>query len=102
MRLADWRKGGRRLAYRGHDVFYRRAGAGEALLLIHGFPTASWDWHRLWPALGVRFDVVAADMIGFGFSDKPRDYDYSLNDQATLHETLLAELGLPASPPCRR
>ena len=32
------------VAYRGHDVFYRREGRGDALVLIHGFPTASWDW----------------------------------------------------------
>lgn len=62
--------------------------------MIHGFPTASWDWHKLWHELGRRFDVVAPDMLGFGFSDKPRDYDYSLVDQATLHEALLAELGI--------
>lgn len=62
------------------------------LVLIHGFPTASWDWHRLWPKLIRRFDVIAVDMLGFGFSAKPTHYDYSLMDQATLHETLLAKL----------
>ena len=94
MRLVDWQDSGRYFTYRGHEVFYRQAGRGEALVLIHGFPSASWDWHRLWEDLGTRFEVVAPDMIGFGFSDKPRDYDYSLRDQATLHETLLTELGI--------
>jgi pimeloyl-ACP methyl ester carboxylesterase len=97
MRLADWQASGRNFVYRGHDVFYQRAGSGETLVLIHGFPTASWDWHKLWDDLGQCFDVVAADMIGFGFSEKPRDYDYSLDDQATLHETLLAELGISSA-----
>ena len=94
MRPDEWRNRGRSFVYRGHRVFYRRTGHGESLVLIHGFPTASWDWHKLWHELGQRFDVVAPDMLGFGFSDKPRDYDYSLVDQATLHETLLAELGI--------
>jgi pimeloyl-ACP methyl ester carboxylesterase len=89
MELDTWRRGGRTFTYRGHDVFYRDDGAGPVLLCIHGFPSASWDWHKLWPALTARFRVVAPDMLGFGLSAKPRDYDYSLRDQADLHEALL-------------
>lgn len=81
-------------SYRGHPVFYRDEGAGEVLVCIHGFPTASWDWHRVWPALIQRFRVIAPDMIGFGFSDKPKTYAYSVLDQATLHEVLLDSLGI--------
>ncbi len=94
--LTDWRTAGKTFVYRGHDIFYRDEGSGEVLLLIHGFPTASWDWHRIWPALTARFRVIAPDMIGFGFSAKPPDYAYTLMDQATLHEALLAELGVSA------
>lgn len=94
MQLEEWRRPGRTFSYRGHSIFYRDEGAGPVLVLIHGFPTASWDWHKIWPALTARFRVVAPDMIGFGFSDKPTDYDYSLRDQASLHEALLRELGI--------
>ncbi len=96
MTLDAWKNAGLAFFYRGHTVFYRDDGAGEALVCLHGFPTASWDWHRLWPALTRRFRVVAPDMLGFGFSDKPRRYAYSLFDQAALHEALLAHLGLDA------
>jgi pimeloyl-ACP methyl ester carboxylesterase len=94
MDLDTWRRGGRTFAYRGHDVFYRDQGGGPALVCIHGFPSASWDWHKLWPALTARFRVIAPDMLGFGLSAKPRDYAYSLRDQADLHEALLAALGV--------
>jgi pimeloyl-ACP methyl ester carboxylesterase len=94
VQLEDWQKSGATFAYHGHDVFYRREGRGETLVLIHGFPTASWDWYRIWPTLAERFDVVAPDMLGFGFSAKPTDYDYSVMDQATLHEVLLESLGV--------
>ena len=71
---------------------------GEArappLLLIHGFPTASWDWEALWPELARRFRVFAPDLLGFGFSAKPRRYDYSLLDQADLCEGWLREEGV--------
>jgi pimeloyl-ACP methyl ester carboxylesterase len=94
MQLDDWRHAGARFYYRGEPIFYRDDGRGPALLCIHGFPTASWDWHKLWPALTERFRAVAPDMIGFGLSAKPRSYDYSICDQATLHESLLDALGI--------
>jgi pimeloyl-ACP methyl ester carboxylesterase len=97
--LEAWRAAGAAFLHRGHRIFHRLhrspAGSGPALLLIHGFPTASWDWHRLWDALAPRFGLVAAaDMIGFGFSAKPRPYGYSIADQADLQEALLAHLGV--------
>ena len=97
MELDAWQRAGRAFTYRGHEVFYRDAGDGPALLCIHGFPSASWDWHKLWPALAARFRVIAPDMLGFGLSAKPRDYAYSLRDQADLHEALLGALGIEAA-----
>lgn len=92
--LSAWRQAGKTFSYRQHAIFFRDEGDGPPLLCIHGFPTASWDWHRVWPFLHPRFRLIAPDMIGFGFSAKPRDYDYSLIDQVDLHEALLAHLGV--------
>lgn len=94
-----WRAAGRVHAHRGHEFFYaeqaREPGADRALLLIHGFPTASWDWHKVWDALAASFPrVIAPDMLGFGFSAKPADYAYSILDQADLLEDLLRHLGV--------
>ena len=94
MTLDDWHASGHTFNYRDHAIFYQDGGTGEALVCIHGFPTASWDWYKLWPALTNRYRVIAADMLGFGFSDKPRHHKYSLFTQATLHEVLLQHLGL--------
>jgi len=96
-----WREAGRAHVHGGHEYFYacqeREPAAGSALLLIHGFPTSSWDWHLLWGALGDKFPcVIAPDMMGFGFSSKPPRYPYSIFDQADLHEELLAHLGVTA------
>jgi pimeloyl-ACP methyl ester carboxylesterase len=94
-----WRQAGRVHVHRGHEFFWieqaREPGLDHALLLVHGFPTSSWDWHKVWDALGARFPrVIAADMMGFGFSSKPADYPYSILDQADLLEGLLAHLGV--------
>jgi len=93
-----WRAEGHAFTFRGHAVFHRAAHGpdeGRHLLLIHGFPTASWDYHRLWPSLVVRCaTVLAPDMLGFGWSDKPHDHTYRIAEQADLHEQLLRDYGV--------
>jgi pimeloyl-ACP methyl ester carboxylesterase len=80
----EWRAAGSYFDWQGHRVFCRVEGAGDVLLLIHGFPTASWDWSALWPALVQRYRVITLDMIGFGLSAKPRHFAYSVMAQADL------------------
>ncbi|MES0874784.1 alpha/beta fold hydrolase [Sinimarinibacterium thermocellulolyticum] len=92
MSFSRWRDTGAHFHFNGHDIFYQRHGAGEtALLLIHGFPTASWDFEPVWNGLCERFEhVLAPDLLGFGFSAKPKRHRYSLLEQADLCEQLLA------------
>jgi pimeloyl-ACP methyl ester carboxylesterase len=92
--LSVWRKRGRSFMFRGQAIRYWVAGHGEPLLLIHGFPTASWDWHYLWQPLAQRYQVIACDMLGFGDSAKPLDHAYSLLEQADLQQALLAHLNI--------
>ena len=90
--LRAWRKCGQSFVFRGHTIRYWVAGQGEPLLLIHGFPTASWDWHYLWQPLAQRNLVITCDMLGFGDSAKPLDHDYCLLEQADLQQALLDHL----------
>lgn len=92
--LGDWRAQGRDLLFHRHRIRYWEAGKGEPLLLIHGFPTAAWDWHYLWQPLAERYRVIACDMLGFGDSDKPRGHDYRLLEQADLQQALVRHLGI--------
>jgi pimeloyl-ACP methyl ester carboxylesterase len=92
--LERWRAKGRAFDYLGFEVFYVVEGSGPQLLLIHGYPFSSFDWVKVWPALTQRFTVIAPDMLGMGFSDKPARYEYSVHDHADMHEALLAELGV--------
>lgn len=92
--LDDWRGQAREMQFRGQRIRYWEEGVGEPLLLIHGFPTASWDWHRLWQPLAARYRVIACDMLGFGYSAKPRGHAYSLLEQADLQQALLTELSI--------
>ena len=94
MDALTWRQMARPWRHEGRRIFTWRAGRGPALLLIHGFPTSSWDWAPLWQDLGLRWRTLAIDMLGFGFSDKPAQLDYTFAAQAKLHEDWLASLGV--------
>lgn len=93
--LRDWQARGEMVRYGGHEVFLRRGrNTGPALMLIHGYPTGSYDWHRLWPELETQHHLIALDMLGLGLSSKPAGHCYSLAGHADLHEEVLQRLGV--------
>lgn len=96
MSLSRWRDSGGRFEFDGHRIFTRTQGQGpEALLLLHGLPTGSWDYEAMWPALTRRFaHVIAFDFLGAGFSDKPARHRYSIFEQADLALALLRARGV--------
>src|SRR6201993_859933 len=71
----------------GATVFYREAGPANspAVLLLHGFPTSSFQYRELIPRLADRYRVIAPDLPGFGFTEVPeqRRYKYSFEALAT-------------------
>jgi pimeloyl-ACP methyl ester carboxylesterase len=76
----------------GHRVFYRSAGSGPVLVLVHGITSTSDTWSNVLPYLAERFTVVAPDLLGHGESAKPRG-DYSLGAYASGIRDLLIALG---------
>jgi pimeloyl-ACP methyl ester carboxylesterase len=77
----------------GNRVSYRRAGAGPALVLIHGMAGSSATWDALIPELSRSYDVLAPDLLGHGDSAKPRG-DYSLGSLASGVRDLMIALGI--------
>jgi pimeloyl-ACP methyl ester carboxylesterase len=89
-RVRTWRGAGEYVDVGGHQLFLRRqSGDGPLLVLLHGYPSSSYDWRGVLPALSGR-RVLAFDFLGFGLSAKPRLPRYSLMTQADLVETLVA------------
>ena len=66
----------------------------ETLVLLHGYPTSSYDYYKVLPQLRKKYRVVIHDHLGYGFSDKPLDYSYSLIEQADVALQLWKQLGL--------
>jgi pimeloyl-ACP methyl ester carboxylesterase len=76
------------------DIFHVEIGDPDApaLLLIHGWPTSSVDWLEVANQLSATYRVCALDFPGYGFSDKPSGWGYSLVRDEELIEFYLADL----------
>ena len=92
--IQQWQSGGALIAWRGQQIYVREVGSGDPVLLIHGFPTSSLDWHLLEDLLAERFRLISFDMLGFGLSDKPPAGDYRIAAQADLAQAVLAHFGI--------
>jgi len=94
--VAGWKAAGSYFAFNGHQIFFRDDGRKDApaLLLIHGLPSASWDFDLIWPELIEKYRVLTLDMLGFGFSDKPYRHDYRVVEQADIYDELLRRCGV--------
>lgn len=95
MTLDNWQTSGDYFDFHGQKIFYNVSGEGTPLLLIHGYPTASFDWCKVWPQLSDKFQCITLDMLGFGFSDKPKQA-YSISNQADIYCALIKKLGINA------
>lgn len=76
-----------RISADGVDIFYREAGPVDApvLLLLHGFPTSSFQYRELMPLLADRYRVIAPDLPGFGFTEIPAERNYKYSFEAIAH-----------------
>ena len=93
MNLEIWQHTGNYFDYKGHKIFYRCSkSSDEVLLCLHGFPTASFDYHKIWQQLSEKFSLLAFDMIGYGFSAKPTDFDYTTFNQVNVLQALVEHL----------
>ena len=101
-RVQEWAERGSSVRWRsttpenaGHaDVTVRVQVRGDrdrpALVLVHGYPTSSYDFHRVVSLLEDDHLLCLVDLPGYGLSDKPRgDYRYSILDDARLVDHLV-------------
>ena len=83
-----------RLDLQGIGYHYIDEGSGPTILMVHGNPTWSFAWRAYIRELSTDNRVIAVDHIGCGFSDKPADYCYRLDQHATNLVTLIDRLEL--------
>ena len=82
----------------GLRVHYQEAGDenAPAMVLIHGFASSTLVWSNVFLKLAAAgYRVIAVDMLGYGYSAKPRKGEYTIAGQAKLLVRLLDHLGIP-------
>lgn len=95
MYLKQWREMGQTTRINGNQMFYvykkcsnKKVKNPPTFAIVHGFPSSSFDYHKVIDDLTKHGNVIANDHIGFGFSDIPiQNFTYSLSEAA---ENLLA------------
>ncbi len=81
----------------GVRVHYQEAGKSDApgMVLIHGFAASNLVWSKVFLELAeAGFRVIAPDLLGYGYSGKPRQLDYTIASQARMVVSLLEQLGI--------
>ena len=96
MNLQEWKQKGKYFDFEGHKIFYvfENNNNKPVLLCLHGFPTASFDYHKIWDELGEKFSLISFDLIGYGFSGKPVSFDYTTFNQTDILQNLISHLNI--------
>ena len=96
MTAQNWKEKGSFVTIDDKKIFVIDEGRDKpgTLVILHGYPTSSYDYYRVIPELAHYFRIVIHDHLGFGFSDKPDSLTYSLIDQADIALKLWSKLGL--------
>lgn len=86
--LNDWQAQGNYISFNGHRIYTQVRGNGKPVLVLHGFPTASFDYAHIAPLLDEQYQLFLFDFLGYGFSDKPPNHPYSIFEQADIAEAV--------------
>ncbi len=84
----------RTLSLAAGDVHYVDEGSGDAMLLVHGTPTWSFEYRHLIKALSTRHRCIAPDHLGFGLSSRPAGFAYTPEAHAEVLREFVERLGL--------
>jgi pimeloyl-ACP methyl ester carboxylesterase len=95
VKAEQWFNKGQLIKINNKEVFvYDSKSDKPVLVILHGYPTCSYDYYKVLTILEEHFRVIIHDHIGFGYSDKPKDYSYSLIEQADIALLLWNILGV--------
>lgn len=99
MNSKDWKSLGLKIKIYNRNIFYIDYNKDdsfkkEVLVVLHGYPTSSYDYFKVLKTLSKKYRIIIHDHLGFGFSEKPLDYSYSLIEQADVAIELWKKLNL--------
>lgn len=89
-----WKNKGKFFDYKGNKIFYIKEGTGPNLLILHGYPYNTFEWKMVWDQLIKKYAIVALDYLGMGFSDKPKNHEYSYKEHSEIINYLMKRLNI--------
>ena len=92
-----WKNKGQFLEVFGHQIFYIQEGRGPNLLILHGYPYNTFEWESVWTQLTQRYNVLAFDYLGMGFSDKPKNHVYSFKEHCEMVNYLMNHFNIDST-----
>ncbi|AUC15123.1 hypothetical protein BTO06_08225 [Tenacibaculum sp. SZ-18] len=96
MTANQWKQKGEFVKIFDNEVFVIDEGKhnDKTMVILHGYPTSSFDYYKVLDNLTSEYRVIIHDHLGFGFSDKPKNFSYSLIEQADIALQLWKTLGV--------
>jgi len=93
-KLSEWHASGRSFSWRNNEIFFRDFGTGPAMLMVHGFPTAGFDWVDIAETMSQHFRLIVPDLIDYGRSKNLTGKTFHIHDQASMLEDLLRQVSV--------
>lgn len=78
-------------------IHYLEAGTGEPLILVHTVGQSLYTWRRVFNRLSEHYRVIAPDLLGHGYSDRPLTFGYSIEEQADALRRFMDALGIESA-----
>lgn len=92
--VENWKSNGKYFSYNNQNIFYGQDGEGDNLLIIHGYPYNTFEWKETITELAKNFKVTFFDLLGMGFSDKPKYHKYSFEEYCEIVNALMKNLDI--------
>ena len=92
--IENWKSAGKYFVFNNNNIFYNQVGNGENLLIIHGYPFNTFEWKDTINELSKTFKITYFDLLGMGFSDKPKNHKYSFEEYCEIANALLTKLNI--------
>ena len=92
--VESWKSNGKYFRFNDKNIFYNQIGEGDNLLIIHGYPYNSFEWKDTIEELSKTYKVTFFDLLGMGFSDKPKNHKYSFEEYCDIVNALLKNLNI--------
>lgn len=92
--VENWKSKGKYFKFNDNNIFYNQIGEGDNLLIIHGYPYNSFEWKDTIEELSKTYKVTFFDLLGMGFSDKPKNHKYSFEEYCDIVNALLKNLNI--------